>query len=544
MNRRTPKTLAEETEQTMNHAPRARGLYDPRYEHDACGIGAVVNISGRREHAIVEYGKQVLLNLMHRGAAGADESTGDGAGILLQIPHEFFAAEAEPLGFALPEPAEYGVAMVFLPAEATRPRRGASRSSSEAIARGRARRCSAGATCRPTTPAWATSPGRPSRSFGSCSSAARGFADEDLERRLFVVRKRVEHRVREQFGEAADEFYVCSMSCRTIVYKGMFLAPQLFAYYPDLADERVRTALAIVHQRYSTNTFPSWRLAQPFRMIAHNGEINTLRGNANRLQGREKTMALPGAGRRPVGPVSRSSSRAGATRPASTTRWSCWSAPAARRPHALMMMIPEAFGPRYHISTDKRAFYEYHAAIMEPWDGPAAMVFTDGRLVGGTLDRNGLRPCRYVVTTDGLVVLASEVGVIEFPPEQIRQKGPPSAGPDVPGRHARKAGSSSTTRSRARSPGRSRTAAGWRRTGSSCAGCSSRRTPAPDRSRDARPAAAVLRLHPRRAADDPRPRWRPTARSRSARWAPTRRWRCSPTGRSCCSTTSSSCSPR
>jgi len=249
-----------------------------------------------------------------------------------------------------------------------------------------------------------------------------GLEDESLERRLFVVRKRAEHRVRAEFAEAAADFYFPSMSCRTIVYKGMFFAPQLFEYYPDLADERMVTALAIVHQRYSTNTFPSWRLAHPFRMIAHNGEINTLRGNINRLRSYEKTMrsaALaddladlfpivePGGGdSASFDNVMELLVRAGRS-----------------APHALMMMIPEAFGPQYHISTDKRAFYEYHAAIMEPWDGPAAVVFTDGRLVGGTLDRNGLRPCRYVITTDGLVVLASEAGVIEFPPAKIRRKG-------------------------------------------------------------------------------------------------------------------------
>ncbi len=223
-------------------------------------------------------------------------------------------------------------------------------------------------------------------------------------------------------GDQAEEFYIPSMSCRTICYKGMFLAPQLFAYYPDLAAENVKTSLAIVHQRYSTNTFPSWQLAQPFRMIAHNGEINTLRGNANRLQGYEKTMSAPEL----TGDISELFPilQPGGSDSACFDNCMELLVRAGRSaPHALMMMIPEAFGPRYHISTDKRAFYEYHAAIMEPWDGPAAMVFTDGRLVGGTLDRNGLRPCRYLVTTDGLCVLASEAGVIEFPPERIQQKG-------------------------------------------------------------------------------------------------------------------------
>ncbi len=249
-----------------------------------------------------------------------------------------------------------------------------------------------------------------------------GLEDENLERRLFVVRKRAEHRVRARCGDAATDFYACSMSARTVVYKGMFFAPQLFAYYPDLADPRLATALAIVHQRYSTNTFPNWRLAHPFRMIAHNGEINTLRGNMNRLQGYEKGMACPALAEdlSDLFPII----EPGASDSASFDNVMELLVRAGRAaPHALMMMIPEAFGQRYHISTDKRSFYEYHAAILEPWDGPAAVVFTDGRVVGGTLDRNGLRPCRYVVTVDGLVVLSSEAGVIEFPPEKVRQKG-------------------------------------------------------------------------------------------------------------------------
>ena len=400
--------------------PEAQGLYDPRHEHDACGIGAVVNISGARDHRIVEYGRQILLNLMHRGAAGADESTGDGAGILIQIPHEFLAEEAQREGFDLPERGRYGVAMVFLPRE------GAARLQCEELLRG------AVVEQGLSILGWRDVPSDNS-SLGQIARAAEPvvrqalidageFEGESLERRLYVARKIAERRARERLGPRAEAFYIPSMSARTIVYKGMFLAPQLFAYYPDLADPRVETALAIVHQRYSTNTFPSWKLAQPFRMIAHNGEINTLRGNINRLQGREKTMSCPAltddmAALFPIIEPGGSDSAALDNAMELLVR-------AGRSaPHALMMMVPEAFGPAYHISTDKRAFYEYHAAIMEPWDGPAALVFTDGRLVGGTLDRNGLRPSRYVITTDGLVILASEVGVIEFPPERIRQKG-------------------------------------------------------------------------------------------------------------------------
>jgi glutamate synthase domain-containing protein 2/glutamate synthase domain-containing protein 1/glutamate synthase domain-containing protein 3 len=401
-------------------APRAQGLYDPAWEHDACGIGAIVNISGRREHTIVQYGKQVLMNLMHRGAAGADESTGDGAGILMQIPHEFLSAEAARLGFALPLPRRYGVAMIFEPRDAEL------RRLCEQILLEAAQE----EELKPL--GWRDVP-TSNRSLGEIARASEPFIrqlfidgegrhDLELERRLYVIRKRAERRVRERLGDEASEFYLPSMSCRTIVYKGMFLAPQLFDYYLDLADPRVVTALAVVHQRYSTNTFPSWRLAQPFRMIAHNGEINTLRGNINRIQGYEKRMQCPTLTEdlSELFPII----EPGGSDSASFDNVMELLVRAGRSaPHALMMMIPEAFGARYHISIDKRAFYEYHATMLEPWDGPAAMVFTDGRLVGGTLDRNGLRPCRYTVTTDGLVVLASEVGVIEFPPERVRQKG-------------------------------------------------------------------------------------------------------------------------
>jgi glutamate synthase domain-containing protein 2/glutamate synthase domain-containing protein 1/glutamate synthase domain-containing protein 3 len=249
-----------------------------------------------------------------------------------------------------------------------------------------------------------------------------GFEGEELERRLYLARKRSERLVRENFGEAARDFYVTSLSCRTICYKGMLMAWQLFAYYPDLGNKLLKSALAIVHQRYSTNTFPNWRLAQPFRCIAHNGEINTLSGNRNWMRTRRAKMASDVFG-----------DDINELLPLLTPEMSdsaCFDGVlellvrAGRSlPHSMMMMIPEAFGPKYHISTDKRAFYEYHAAIMEPWDGPAAMVFTDGRLIGGTLDRNGLRPCRYLITTDGLAILASETGVVEFPPEKIRRKG-------------------------------------------------------------------------------------------------------------------------
>ena len=396
------------------------GLYDPRFEHDACGIGAVVNISGRRERKIIECAKQVILNLHHRGAAGSDDVTGDGAGILIQIPHEQLCELVGKFGFSLPAPGEYGAAMVFAPKD----------EKLAAACEGLLARAVEYYGMRMM--GWRDVPGN-KRDLGELAISAEpmvkqafidagGHRGDELERKLYMARRRAERLVRERLGPPADDFYICSMSARTMVYKGMFMAHQLFSYYPDLADERMISALAVVHQRYSTNTMPNWKLAQPFRYIAHNGEINTLSGNRNRMRAREKIMSSPLFGKDiadllPVlSPTASDSACFDATLELLVQG-------GRSLPHAMMMLIPEAFGDRYHISIDKRAFYEYHTTIQEPWDGPAAMVFTDGRTIGGTLDRNGLRPARYTVTNDGLVVLGSEVGVVDLPPEQIQQKG-------------------------------------------------------------------------------------------------------------------------
>ncbi|RMD80750.1 MAG: glutamate synthase large subunit, partial [Lentisphaerae bacterium] len=353
-------------------------------------------------------------------AAGSDETTGDGGGILFQIPHEFFAGIAQELSMNLPEQGAYGVGQLFLPKDPTLNSR--CKAEVEAI------------LSRMDFPVlgWRQVPGNPD-CLGDIARQAEPevwqvFIDagalrgDVLERRLYLARKRIEHAINAWEDEEAEDFYICSMSARTICYKGMFLAPQLFQYYPDLHDARMKSALAVVHQRYSTNTFPSWKLAQPFRFLAHNGEINTLHGNINKIKAAEKIFEsdLFGDEIKDLIPVlepgqSDSASFDNVVELLVMTGRSL--------PHSIMMMIPEAFGPRYHMSTDKRAFYEYHAALMAPWDGPAAMVFTDGRFVGGTLDRNGLRPCRYLETNDGLVVLASETGVIDVPPEQVLRKG-------------------------------------------------------------------------------------------------------------------------
>ena len=404
----------------MGHRPEDQGLYEARREHDGCGIGVVVDISGQRDHSIIEYGKQVLLNLHHRGAAGADEVTGDGAGILFQIPHDFFAAECEGLGFSLPPTSQYGVGMVFGPQDREL-RKECERVLEDSVSHFGMK-----------VLGWRDVP-TSNDCLGKIASdaepairqifvAGSGLQDVLLEGKLYLARKRAEKLVRKQFGRKGDEFYVTSLSCRTICYKGMFMAWQLFAYYSDLADDRVTTSLAIVHQRYSTNTFPSWQLAQPLRCTAHNGEINTLSGNRNWMQARQSKMSSEAFGDdiNDVFPILTPEASDSAcldnvlellVRAGRST------------PHSMMMLIPQAFGPSYHISTDKRAFYEYHASMMEPWDGPAAIAFTDGRIVGGALDRNGLRPCRYLVTTDGLLVMASEAGVVEFPAEKIRKKG-------------------------------------------------------------------------------------------------------------------------
>ncbi|MHC5075782.1 MAG: glutamate synthase large subunit, partial [Planctomycetota bacterium] len=397
-----------------------QGLYESRREHDACGIGAVVNIFGKKEHSIIEYGKEIIMNLHHRGAAGADETTGDGAGILFQIPHDFFVNESEELGFSLPEASEYGVGMLFGSKDKKL------RAKCEKILETSIKHYGLKVL------GWRDVPTE-SDCLGKIALAAepnirqvfvhgKGYKDEELERRLYLVRKRSEKAVREKFGEEGQDFYITSLSCRTICYKGMFFAWQLFAYYPDLSEKRLKSALAIVHQRYSTNTLPNWRLAQPFRCIAHNGEINTLSGNRNWMRARETTMTSEVFGENlkdliPILTPEMSDSACFDSALELLVR------SGRSMPHSMMMMIPEAFGPKYHISTDKRAFYEYHSAIMEPWDGPAAMVFTDGRLIGGTLDRNGLRPCRYLVTTDGIAIVASEAGVVNFQPEQVRRKG-------------------------------------------------------------------------------------------------------------------------
>jgi glutamate synthase (NADPH/NADH) large chain len=407
----------------MKHGslPPRQGLYDPANEHDACGVGFVANVKGRKSHAIVRQGLQILENLTHRGAVGADPLAGDGAGILMQIPDSFLREECAALGFTLPPPGDYGVGVLFLPQHAATRAHCETLLETTIIDEGQSLlgwrdvptdNTGVGAGVK------AVEPVVRQLFIGRGANCA---TDNSFERKLFVIRKQVENALRSSGLEGSECFYVPSMSCRTLSYKGMLLANQVDRYYADLNDERVVSALALVHQRFSTNTFPSWDLAQPFRMIAHNGEINTLRGNINWMNARRHSMAseLFGDDLEKLWPLiaegqSDSACFDNALELLVTGGYSM--------AHAMMLLIPEAWVCNPLMDEQRRAFYEYHAAVMEPWDGPAAVAFTDGRQIGATLDRNGLRPARYLITNDDLVVMASEMGVLDIPEEHIVKK--------------------------------------------------------------------------------------------------------------------------
>jgi glutamate synthase (NADPH) large chain len=401
--------------------PEAQGLYRPAKEHDACGLGLIANIKGIKSHQIVEDGLKILLNLEHRGAVGADPRAGDGAGILVQLPHEFFSAEAERLGFKLPEPGHYGVGQLFMPKDENL----------------RAR-------CEAVIAAVLAGEGLPLLGWRDVPvsnetlpeiviaaephhrqvfiSRPEGITDDTaFERALYLARRVISNRIIAEVGSKDINFYPVSVSCRTIVYKGMFLSYQLSEYYRDLHDPRFSSALALVHQRFSTNTFPSWRLAHPYRMICHNGEINTLRGNVNWMAARQASVSSPlfGENISKLWPMSYEGQ----------SDTACFDNALEflvqggySLAHAMMLLIPEAWAGNVLMDEKRRAFYEYNAAIMEPWDGPAAMAFTDGRQIGATLDRNGLRPARYCITSDGRVILSSEAGVLAVPEEMIVHK--------------------------------------------------------------------------------------------------------------------------
>lgn len=399
--------------------PVKQGLYNPKNEHDACGVGFVAHIKGEKTHATVQQGLELLTNLTHRGATGYDPKLGDGAGLLMQIPDAFMRAEAERLGFDLPKEGEYAVGNFFLPRD-SRSRKKCEAAINEIVAEE-----------NQTFIGWRNVPVDNSNIADAARDveptmrqafiASNAENQTVFERKCFVIRKRIEHAVNALNLSDVVDFYVPSFSSRTINYKGMLLANEVGVYYKDLVDPRVTSALALVHQRFSTNTFPSWELAHPFRMIAHNGEINTVQGNVNWMKARRATMESANLGEDldklwPLIADGQSDS-------------ACFDnclellvAGGYSVPHAMMMLIPEAWDNNPLMDEERKAFYEYHAAIMEPWDGPAAVAFTDGQMIGATLDRNGLRPARYLVTNDDIVMMASEMGVITFPEEKIVKK--------------------------------------------------------------------------------------------------------------------------
>ncbi len=401
--------------------PAPQGLYDPRHEHDACGLGFVAHIKGRKSHAIVQQGLQILVNLTHRGATGADPLQGDGAGILVQVPDAFFRRACGKLGITLPALGQYGVGMVFLPQEP------ASRIACEQeIERAIAAEGQVLLGWRdvPTDNAGLSERTKEVEPVIRQVFVGRGSRDMDqdaLERKLYVIRKRSGHQIQALKLRHGKEFYVPSLSTRTVVYKGMLLAHQVGSFYLDLADPTFVSALAMVHQRFSTNTFPTWDLAHPFRFVCHNGEINTLRGNFNWIRAREGAIAsaVLGEDLHKLWPLIYDGQSDSASFDNALELLVMGGYPL---PHAMMMMIPEAWAGNPLMDEHRRAFYEYHAALMEPWDGPAAMAFTDGRRIGATLDRNGLRPARFVVTDDDFIVMASEVGVLDIPEARIVKK--------------------------------------------------------------------------------------------------------------------------
>jgi glutamate synthase (NADPH/NADH) large chain len=403
-------------------APGAQGLYDPRHEHDACGVGFVAHIKGKKSHRIIEQGLQILLNLDHRGAVGADPLMGDGAGILTQIPDQFFREEMAQQGVTLPPAGEYGVGMIFLPKEHAS--RLACEQELERTVRAEGQ-VLLGWRDVPVDESMPMSPTvRGKEPVIRQVFIGRGpdvMVTDALERKLYVIRKTASHAIQSLNLKHGKEYFVPSMSARTIVYKGLLLAGQVGQYYRDLQDPRFVSALALVHQRFSTNTFPEWPLAHPYRLIAHNGEINTVKGNYNWLRAREGVMKSPvlGDDLKKLYPIVYAGQSDTATFDNCLELLVMGGYPIA---HAVMMMIPEAWEQHTLMDAKRRAFYEFHAAMMEPWDGPAAIAFTDGRQIGATLDRNGLRPARYCVTDDDMVIMASEAGVLPIPESRIVKK--------------------------------------------------------------------------------------------------------------------------
>ncbi|MFL6619529.1 MAG: glutamate synthase subunit alpha, partial [Povalibacter sp.] len=381
--------------------PEKQGLYDPAYEHDACGVGFVVDIKGRKSHKILQNGLQILTNLDHRGACGAEVNTGDGAGVLLQMPHKFLQGAAKKARIDLPNPGEYGCGIVFLPRNATLRRRIEEKFEQIVQSEGQ------------TVLGWRTMPTNNSM-LGETAKSCEPFMrqvfvgrsaqiNDELafERKLYVIRKRAYSEIRASTLEGAASWYVASLSHKTLVYKGMLLTAQLGQYFADLSDPTMETALALVHSRFSTNTFPSWDRAHPYRYVAHNGEINTVRGNANWMHAREALFQSE-AFDEDISKILPIINPNGSDSAMFDNTLELLVLAGRSLPHAMMMMIPEPWSNHQTMDDAKRAFYQYHSCLMEPWDGPASICFTDGKQIGALLNRNGLRPSRYYVTKDDL----------------------------------------------------------------------------------------------------------------------------------------------
>ncbi|KPU42807.1 ferredoxin-dependent glutamate synthase 1 [Oxobacter pfennigii] len=400
--------------------PSKQGMYDSQFEKDSCGVGFVASIKGDKTHEIVKKALNVLVNLTHRGAVGSDPNTGDGAGIMVQIPDEFFRINCDNIGITLPKPGEYGVGMVFLPREP------ALRTQCEGILERAIEEEGQNVLGWRDVPVDSRVIGETAK--GTEPTIRQVFVEnnckdqEEFERKLYIIRRIAENEVMKLVKRSAEYFYICSLSSRTIVYKGLLLAGQIKSYYVDLDDINFKSAIAVVHQRYSTNTFPTWDLAQPFRFLAHNGEINTIMGNRNWMHAREGVLKsdIFGDDLKKLFPIIRPN---GSDSASLDNMFELLVNDGRSLAHSMMMLIPEAWHRNISMEDYKRAFYEYHASMIEPWDGPAAIAFTDGIQVGATLDRNGLRPARFAITKNGLCILASETGVLDLNPEEIEHKG-------------------------------------------------------------------------------------------------------------------------
>jgi len=405
-----------------NSSNRSQGLYRSEFEHDACGIGFVASLKGEKSHDIIENALTMLTCMEHRGGTGFDVRSGDGAGVLIQIPHSFFAEEAKDLGFTLPEAGDYGVGMVFFPAEESL------REQSRAIFNENAAKLGLSVLGYRVVPKDNSPLGE--ASLNSEPQIEQVFiqrpddlTQQELERKLYVLRNYTIHKVAEEVEGVGKQFYIISMSTRTIAYKGQLTTAQVREYYLDLQNEKVVSGLAMFHSRFSTNTFPEWRLAQPFRYLSHNGEINTVKGNINWMRAREELLETANftiEELEMIHPVCDRSMSDSSNLDMVIELLVLSGRPLAQ---VMMMVVPEAWQTQDDMDPDKRAFYEYYSCIMEPWDGPASISFTDGNVIGATLDRNGLRPSRYLVTKDGMLVMGSETGALCVDQSSVVEKG-------------------------------------------------------------------------------------------------------------------------